>query len=194
MPREGLGAFVLRTFLWLPPCLGAWYLGAGFHGLVAGWLAAPLAGAFSPGLVTGVELQGRELEFVTRLTTATAGGETGVLVPAVSPLIYTYGLAFFLALMLAARPRFRPMVAGALALLPFQAWGIAFDLLLQVGVDLGPDVAAQAHIGGWEREAIALGYQLGSLILPPIVPVLLWAGLNRAFLERLRDGRGGVRP
>jgi|KBSMisStandDraft_5_1062788.scaffolds.fasta_scaffold33006_2 hypothetical protein len=193
MPREGVGAFVLRTFLWLPPCLAAWYLVAGFHGLVAGWLAAPLAGAFSPGLVTGVELQGRELEFVTRLTTATAGGETGVLVPDVNPLVYTYGLAFFLALMLAARPRFWPIVAGALALLPFQAWGIAFDLLVQVGVRLGPDVGAQARIGGWEREAIVLGYQLGSLILPPIVPVLLWAGLNRAFLERLRAGRGGLR-
>ena len=190
MQREGLGAFVLRTFLWLPPCLGAWYLVAGFHGLVAGWLAAPLAGAFSPGLVTGVELQGRELEFVTRLTTRTASGETGVLVPEVNPLVYTYGLAFFMALMLAARPRFWPIVAGILALLPFQAWGIAFDLLAQVGVRLGPEVAAQARLGGWEREAIALGFQLGSLILPPVVPVLLWAGLNRAFLERVLRSRG----
>ncbi|HWH41422.1 MAG TPA: exosortase H-associated membrane protein [Usitatibacter sp.] len=190
MPREGLGAFVLRTFLWLPLCLGAWYLVAGFHGLLAGWLAGPLAGAFSPGLVTGVELQGRELEFVTRLTTRTASGETGVLVLEVNPLIYTYGLAFFLALMLAARPRFGSIVAGAVALLPFQAWGIAFDLLVQVGVRLGPDVAAQARIGGWEHEAIALGYQLGTLIVPPIVPVLLWAGLNRAFLEHVLRSRG----
>jgi hypothetical protein len=144
--------------------------------------------------VTGVELQGREIEFVTRLTTVTASGETAVLVPGVNPLVYTYGLAFFLALMLAARPRIRPIVAGALALLPFQAWGIAFELLLQVGVSLGPDVAAQARIGGLEREAIALGYQLGSLILPPVVPVLLWAGLNRPFLDRLRGSRVAVRP
>jgi len=190
MPREGLGAFVLRTFLWLPLCLGVWYLVAGFHGLIAGWLAGALAGAFSPGLVTGVELQGRELAFVTRLTTRTASGETGVLVPEVNPLIYTYGVAFFMALMLAARARFRAIVAGAVALLPFQAWGIAFDLLVQVGVRLGPDVAAQARIGDWEHEAIALGYQLGTLIVPPVVPVLLWAGLNRAFLERVLRSRG----
>lgn len=183
MRREGLPAFVLRTFLWLPPCLGAWYLVAGPHGLLAAWLAGPLAGAFSPGLVTGVELEGRELSFVTRLTTRTASGETGVLVPEVNPLIYTYGLAFFVALMLAARPRLWAVIAGALALLPFQAWGIAFDLLLQVGVRLGPEVAAQARIGDWEREVIALGYQLGALILPPIVPVLLWAAFNRPFLE-----------
>ncbi|HET7402527.1 MAG TPA: exosortase H-associated membrane protein [Usitatibacter sp.] len=189
MQREGLGAFVLRTFLWLPPCIGAWYLVAGPHGLLAGWLAQPIAGAFSPDLVTAVELQGRVLAFVTRLTTRTESGETGVLVPEVNPLVYTYGLAFFMALMLAARPRFWPIVAGALALLPFQAWGIAFDLLAQVGVRLGPEVAAQARLGGWELEVIALGFQLGSLILPPVVPVLLWAGLNRAFLERVLRSR-----
>jgi hypothetical protein len=39
---------------------------------------------------------------------------------------------------------------------------------------------------GWRREAIAIGYQAGTLIFPSLVPVLLWAVFNRAFIAGLR--------
>jgi hypothetical protein len=71
-------------------------------------------------------------------------------------------------------------------------WGIAFDFLAQVGVRLGPEVAMQAGLVGWRREVIAFGYQLGSLVLPGVVPVILWASLNRPFIERL-PGSGSER-
>ena len=69
-------------------------------------------------------------------------------------------------------------------LLPFQGWGIAFDFLAQVGIKLGPAVAAQAGLGGWRVEAIAIGYQIGTLILPSLVPVVLWAVFNRTLHRR----------
>jgi len=178
-----LKKFVLRTILWLPPCFAAWYFSAQYHAAVAGALARLLVDQFKSGIVSALEQPGIDLVFVTTLEVHPAPGQTAVLLLEVNPLLYTYGLAFFLALMLAARAKWWKILAGAVVLLPFQGWGIAFDFLAQVGVTLGPDVSAQAGLFGWRREAIALGYQIGNLIFPSLIPVVLWAGFSRQFIE-----------
>ncbi|MFA5628591.1 MAG: exosortase H-associated membrane protein [Thiohalomonadaceae bacterium] len=180
-----IGKFVLRTLLWLPPCLAAWYFSAHYHTAVAGALAHLLVDWFQPGIVSALEHPGIDLIFVTTLKVYPEPGQVGLLVPEVNPLLYTYGLAFFVALMLAANTQWWRILVGVIALLPFQSWGIAFDLLVQVGVKLGPDIASQAGLFGWQREAIALGYQIGNLIFPTLIPVVLWASFNRPFIENL---------
>jgi hypothetical protein len=166
-----LGKLLLGAILWLPPCFAVWYLAAGPHAGIAAGLARFIVDVFAAGLVMGVERHGLDLVFVTRLAVP---GHAGLITAEVNPLIYTYGLALFLALMLAARARWEDFLFGAAILMVFQAWGIAFGFLVQVGVTLGPEVALQAGLGGWRREAIALGYQLGSLVLPSVAPS--WSG------------------
>lgn len=184
-PAPALGLFVLRTLLWLPPCLAAWHASAKYHAALVGELARLLVNQWRSGIVSAVEQPALDLAFVTTLEVQSAPGRVGVLVPEVNPLLYTYGLAFFLALMLAARARGWAILAGAALLLPFQAWSVAFDFLAQVGIRLGPEVAAQAGLSGWRVEAIALGYQVGTLILPSLVPIVAWAAFNRPFIEGL---------
>jgi hypothetical protein len=179
-----LGTFVLRTFLWLPPCFAAWYLLAPFHSAVAAGFARFFIALFNAALITATEQQHIDLVFVTRLQVQQAPGQVGVLALEVNPLIYTYGLAFFLALMLAARARWWRLLAGAAVLLPFQGWGIGFDFLAQVGAKLGPEVAAQAGLLG-AREAIALCYQLGNLVFPSLIPVVLFVAFSRPYIESL---------
>jgi hypothetical protein len=87
--------------------------------------------------------------------------------------------------MLAANAKWWKILIGAIALLPFQSWGIAFDLLVQVGIKLGPKVAIQAGLFGWHLEAIALSYQIGNLIFPSLIPVVLWVSFNRSLIENL---------
>jgi len=185
MRPDTLPRFILRVFLWIPVCFGAWYASAAWHGAVTGWLASLIVDAFEPGIVKAVERVGIELVFVTRIPVQASAAQTGMLVVEVGPLIYSYGLALFLALALASRTSWHKLALGALALLPFEAWGIAFDFLAQAGIKLGPQVAAQAGFSSAQREAIAFGYQLGSLILPPLAPVAVWAALNLRFLEAL---------
>jgi hypothetical protein len=180
--RPRIGAFVLRTALWLAPCFAAWYLTARFHGIAAGEVARALVLALKPGLVSALERQGSDLVFVTTLLVHPTPDATGVLVTEVNPLLYTYGLPLFVALMLAARARGWKIVAGAALLLPFQGWGIAFDFLAQVGVRAGREVSVQAGLAGWS-EAIALAYQAGSLLLPALVPVFLWGAFNRPLID-----------
>lgn len=184
-PATGLAAFVLRVFLWLPAAFAAWYLCATQYSAVAGAVAHALVDCFAAGTVSAVERSGLDLSFVTRIEVHPAGSGTGVLLVDVNPLIYTYGLALYLALMLAARARVWKLLVGAAFLLCFQGWGIAFEFLADVAIKLGPGISAQAGLAGWQREAVALGYQVGCLILPSLAPVVLWALLNRGFVERL---------
>ena len=184
-----LGPFILRVFLWLPPCFAAWYLGAPFHTELAAGFARFFVALFNGLLVSATE-NGTDLVFVTTLKVDQAG-KAGVLTVDVNPLIYTYGLALFVALMLATRARLWRIAVGVAILLPFQGWGIGFDFLAQVGAKLGPDIAAQAGLLG-VREAIALAYQLGTLLFPSLVPVMVWIALRREFIEALRVGETPV--
>lgn len=178
-----LKPFVLRTFLWLPPCFAAWYYSAPYHAAIVGGLARRLVNLLTPGLVTALERSGWDLVFVTTLKVYPVPGQAALLVPEVNPLLYTYGLAFFLALMLAERAKAWKILAGMVVLLPFQVWGIAFDFLVQAGVRAGADVAVAAGLAGWRTEAIALGYQLGILIFPSLGPVVAWAAFGRMFSD-----------
>jgi hypothetical protein len=178
-----LAKFVVRTFLWLPLCFAVWYFSAPYHAAVAGELARLMVDQVESGIVSALEQSGFNLVFVTTIKMHPEPGQTALLLPEVNPLLYSYGLAFFLALMLAARAKWWKILVGAALLLPFQSWGIAFDFLAQVGVKLGPDVSAQAGLFGWRRDAIVLGYQVGSLIFPSLIPVVLWTVFNRRFIE-----------
>ena len=192
-PRNPVWPFALRVFAWLVPAFALWYLVAPWHARLAGFLARPLIDLFAPGLVTAVEYPDRAIEFVTRVKVHAGGGQLALLLPEVNPLVYTYGMAFVLALLLASRAKWWKLAIGVAVLLPFQAWGIAFDLLSQVGLRMAGDVAAQAGIAGWKREFAALGFQLGSLIFPPLVPVATWAVLERRGVAALAGQAFGGR-
>ena len=186
-----LKKFVLHTFLWLPPCFAAWYFSAPYHAAVAGRLARLLANQFTTGIVSALEQTGTVLVFVTTIKVHPAPGQTALLVPEVNPMLYTYGLALFLALMLAERAKWWKVLAGVAVLLPFQAWGIAFDFLAQVGIQLGAEVSAQAGLLGWRAEVIALCYQLGVLIFPSLVPIVLWAASSELFKVSVTGSHAG---
>lgn len=184
-------SFLLKTVLWLPACLALWYWKAEWFTAPSAWLSGWLMQTAFPGWVQGFELEQRSLSLITRLLLDSAGaaaqGRVAVMVAEVNPLVYGFGLPLFAALYLAngMDKHVGRLFIGVLALIPFQAWGICFELLKQVAVTGGPAVAMQLGFERWQREAIVLGYQLGSLVFPALAPVGLWLGLNREFLPLL---------
>ena len=191
--RGSLATFVLRTFLWLPPCFAAWFLASRYVSAAAAAVASLFVHGFAPGIVSAIEHPGVELAFVTTIEVLGAPGRAAFLVPEVNPLAYTYGFALFLALMLATRSNPWKILGGAALLLLFAGWGIAFDFLAHVGVKLGPEIALQAGLAGWRSELVALGYQLGVLVLPGLAPIVLWAAFNRPFIARVTRARRVMR-
>jgi hypothetical protein len=175
--------FALRTFAWLPLCFAAWHLSVPFQAQLGGWLAQGMLAAFQAGLVESLERAGSILTFVIGVESTPAPGAP-VLAAEINAALYMYGTPLFAALMLGSRGGLAKMAWGILALLPLQAAGIALDFLAQL-VRQGSAVAGSAGLLGWRAEAVALAYQFGSLVLPGVAPVLLWAALNRPFIEQL---------
>lgn len=174
-----LPALGARTFLWLPVCFAAWHVTAPWHAPVAGGAARGLLALLKPGLVDGMERAGRDLTFVTSLEAYSAAGQAGAILVTVNPQVYTYGMALFAALMLASRARWWMLPAGLAILVPFQAWGIAFEVLAHCGILQGEALAQRAGLSGWRAEVIAFAYQAGALVFPPLVPVACWAAMAR---------------
>lgn len=175
---SAIGWFLLTTLLWMQ---------------VSVWTSYPTASLAHVVLDNGAKYWVREVhkapghfEVDTRIPVAVTGStqERGIaeLVAEADPSRYGYGLPLFLALLLASRSRqlFRKTLLGYLILLIPQAFSLVFEILRQIMVAGGrPGVLG---IDQWQMEGIAMGYQVGSLLLPTLAPVALWLWFERAFV------------
>lgn len=194
--------FFVQAVLWLPLAFFLWYL------LRTAVVALPvqLAGfALERGLpdvVAKVEqdlLADRDgvpqptMVITTTLpATGVAPNEFGDLpfqATTVEPLLFCYGLAVFVGLVMATpltwRQTFAQWVGGWLILVPVQAFGIAAAGLKQLSFDSGDALRVMVADAGFSQEVIAYAYQLGYLMLPPVVPVVIWILFNRRFVEAI---------
>ena len=131
---------------------------------------------------------------VTVPASSSGPGGVGVLEPTLNPMVYAYSLPLFAGLVmatpLASRRRALQLVLALMVIWLCQAFGIVAEGLKRLAFDAGVEGAAAIATAGLKPDAIALAYQFATLILPAVVPVALWIGLNRDFIERLvgRDG------
>jgi hypothetical protein len=202
--RHPIDRLLLRTLLWLGPAFGLWYLCAPWLLLpVAGWTHFVLSHGF-PEAIKAVELHGTMVEIVTRFVMAdpansNPAGVQGQVVFAINALKYTYGWPLLLALTLAAPTavgdKLYRATMGMLLLLPVPVWGIACEALKILVFQMDPGIATRMGTTPLTRELLALAYQLGYLILPAVVPLLIWAALHRDFLNaRLPQDREAIPP
>jgi hypothetical protein len=191
MPARPIARFVARVFAWLPPAFLVWYFAAPVLLWPVKLVVSLVARLGFADLVRAVEQHGSNLTFVTTLHPGEARVQGATIAVDVDLLVYSLGLPFFAALVGAAREpgRAQRLALGFLAMLPFIAWGALAEFLKHVAITAGPLVASQTGFAAWQRELIAFAYQLGSLILPTVVPAILWVALHRAYLERLRLAR-----
>ena len=184
MPRESLWPWVGRLFLWLVPAFALWHF-------TAGWIAAAQAGIASfvtatwfPGLVAGWERADAIIDFATRIDAPRAGRGAQLVFP-VNARLYSYGLPLFAALCGATSWRRWPgLLLGLAALLAIAGTGVAFELLRDVFGVHGAAALRDYAPTALERNAIALGYQAGSLFSPTVAPVLAWGVVHRDFVRR----------
>ncbi len=191
-------AFVLKVVFWLPVCLAGWYYLAPSLvwpvGLFSDWLLT----AVFPQIFQAVEQQGSRLDFITRLAPPAEllkgrqPGAGGDLVFSVNPLLYSYGLPLFTALSIATPGaagnedlKWSRWLWGLPLLALFQVWGVCFDGLKTLLFTLGPEISAQMAFSSLAMEAVALAYQLGYLILPSVLPLVIWVVQYRAYLAEM---------
>ena len=202
MALSPIREFGLKAVLWLPLAFVIWFWAAPLWVLPAMLIAKPVLLGHWGDLFESVRLGGELLDDAgrvlaresylvslgTRVVVVVDGG-TGVLEPTLNPMIYAWSLPLFGGLAMAtplSTGRRLAQLALALAVIWLaQAFGIVAESLKTLAFDAGPSGAAAIARAGLDRNAIALAYQSATLILPAIVPVALWIGMNRAFIESL---------
>ncbi|AUN95699.1 exosortase H-associated membrane protein [Pseudazoarcus pumilus] len=179
-----VGGFFLRTILALVPALAVWYWAREWVVQPVAWLVERVMLFFFPGWVYTTELQGTTQVLLTTIRVPQPGGMIAELAPEANVLTYCYGLPMLLALLIASRSRglWWKFPLGALVILPFQTWGMVFDLLVKTGVQMHHLSAAVTGFSALQLNLFAVGYQLGFLLLPTLVPMLLWLAFERRFI------------
>jgi len=198
---------MLGALLWLPLAFFIWFWFAGPLVWPVIQLAKLVLLKAWPSLFTAVaqgadllDAQGRVLGHPGYLMQISSGvlvnaaapgapAQFGFLEPVVNPMIYGYALPLFAGLVLATPlsrlQRAAQIAAGTLLIWLAQAFGVVAESLKVVGLDAGPAGIEAIRHAGLHPEAIALSYQFGYLILPALLPVVLWIACNRAFIESL---------
>lgn len=128
------------------------------------------------------ELGKMEVETTVEMPVQDAGGRLGELSVEADPGRYAYGLPIFLALLFAARLRGRAGQAllGYLLLLPAQVFSLTMFVLIQI-VLYAKTSAEVLKVPHWQIEAIVYGYQVGALVVPTLVPIMLWLWVDKKF-------------
>jgi len=188
-----IGRLLLLSIVCLIVLLPLWYWAAAWFAAPPIWLAGtamqelfPWVHGWSQHGVTAV------LETLVQVRMAGPRGDVlGELTPEVRYPTYGYGLVLLWAMLIAARLTTRTPywwlkgLIGSGLLIPVQAWGICFEWLRDVALLSGPSGAAYLGYPAWANSAIAYGYQLGFLMLPPVVPILLWLLFSKRFVAAL---------
>ena len=180
--------FVASAFGWMLALTVLWTQISPWTSYPVGVISSVALEQGAPMWVREVRLKPGVMDVDTRVAipVPSAGGRRAEVTIDVNPARYAYGLPIFLALLLAARGPRRLMrgVVGYLVLLPAQAFSLSMYALMQLV--LAAQVNARLlRIAPWQLELLVYGYQVGSLVVPTLAPILVWLWLDRQFVAKV---------
>lgn len=207
MKLSPLKQFMFAALLWLPLAFFFWFWFAGPMVWPVIQMAKVVMLKIWPSLFTAVsqgadllDAHGRILGHPGYLMQISSGvlvnaappgqpAKFGFIEPVVNPMIYGYALPLFAGLVLATPltrwQRTWQIVLGAGVIWLAQAFGVVAESLKAVGLSAGQPGLDALQRAGIPPNAVALAYQFGYLILPVLVPAVLWIVCNRPFIQEL---------
>ncbi len=182
--------FLLKILIWLPITFVVWYFLTPVILYVLSFLSKAALTLWAGQAVIGVEVSEHELLIVTPFAAEKINEvDKGQLVFAINAMKYGYGLALFVAMLLATPDKIsnklQNLYIGILILLIVQVWGVTFDTMQTLVFKLGEGIADTLNTTAFTRELIALGYQMGYLILPAVTPILMWFVMYQDHLAKM---------
>ena len=178
----------IAAALYLPLSLFVWFAFAGVMVTPVLWLSKAVLLSWMPEIFVDIQRNQHAFNVLSSLVAQTEPGKQLVVDFMINPMIYGYGLPVLAGLALATPnsigTRWRQIAIGAVVIWLVQLNGVVWDVLQYVntGLDGGTAAIAKHHLS---PTFLALMYQFGYLILPPLTPVLLWALMNRKFIDNL---------
>jgi hypothetical protein len=186
-----LGELLILAFLWMVFGFMLWYYLSAFHGtpvrLLASEILSVVLGSDFLDIIANPDRQ-YLLQVQTNIPFQFPDGSQQSLGFIVNPLVYGYGLPLLFGLVMASGVSMLRKIAvlfgGYAVVTLIQVWGVVWQSLKMLAFNFGEDAHRVVMEAGISDELIALCYQLGVLIFPPLVPVILWVLANWALIEQ----------
>lgn len=196
-----LSEILLLASLWMLFGFMLWYYLAVFHGIpvriVSEAILHPLLGADFVAIVPHPDKR-YLFQVQTAIPFTFPDGSRASLGFIVNPLVFGYGLPLLFGLVMGteegALRKAAILLGGYVIVAVVQVWGTVWETLKMLAFDFGSVAGVVVQEAGVPENLIALCYQLGVLILPPLAPVMLWVLTHWPLVERLTGWADRPRP
>ena len=186
-----LSEFLILACLWMVFGFMLWYYLSAFHGapvrIVANEILTRVLGSEFMNIIPNPEHH-YLFQVQTRIPFQFPDGSREALGFIINPLIYGFGLPLLFGLVMASGVSFLrkmgTLLVGYVCVMLVQVWGVVWQTLKMLAFNFGPDAHQLVVDAGISDEVIALCYQLGVLIFPPLVPIILWVLANWRLIEQ----------
>ena len=186
--------FLLYVFVLILPFFAIW-------GVLSSALVTPLIGLVNillsnwlPDVVNAVYQQGADMLLITRFDQV-----NGQWVPAdssgsglgfrMNTRIVSYSIPFYAALHFATDRKnvFTSFFWGLLVIYPFIWLGMVSMCLKELMVGFGSTFIAQTGAAVPAQAVVGITYQLSVIIIPTLIPIIVWAWQSQEFILRERS-------
>jgi len=189
--RLTLSELLILASMWMLFGFMLWFYLSAFHGaparLAAEAILQHLLGSDFARIIVEPN-QNFLFQVETNISFTFRDGTTEALGFVVNPLVYTYGLPLLFGLVMGSDVswlrKFVIMLIGYAVITLVQIWGVVWVSLKMLAFNFGAQSHAIVQAHGISDGAIALGYQLGTLILPALAPIFVWVLSNRPLVEQ----------
>jgi len=186
-----LSELLILATLWMVFGFMLWYYLSAFHGIPVRMLSSK---------ILSVTLGGEFLNIIpnpdrhylfqvqTNIPFQFPDGSREPLGFIVNPLIYGFGLPLLFGLVMASGAsllrKIVILLGGYVVVMLVQVWGVVWQSFKMLAFNFGTEAHQVIINAGISDELIALCYQLGVLIFPPLVPIILWVLANWSLIEQ----------
>ncbi len=190
----------VSAILYLPLCFFLWFFAAPFLVLPAKWLAAWVMQLWQADLFNGIEQQSFLFQVQTLIFPQDFNAQNAklaVLEVTVNPMKYGYGLALFAGLVMSVpnlklHTKLIQLTVGFMVIIVIQANGVFWETCKSLLFSGGGDAFQAINDTGISHDVVAAMYQMSYLILPAVVPIVVWVLLNRCFIEEITRYNKGL--
>jgi hypothetical protein len=186
-----LGELLILAGLWMLFGFMLWFYLSAFHGaparIASGAILAEILGDHFLNIIVNPD-QHFLFQIQTNIPFTFRDGTTDALGLIVNPLVYSYGLPLLFGLVMGSDVSWLRkaviLLIGYVTITAVQVWGVVWESLKMLSFNFGPEPHLIVLEAGISDDAIALGYQLGTLILPALAPIFVWVLSNRPLVEQ----------
>jgi len=186
-----LSELLILASLWMLFGFMLWFYLSAFHGAPARILSGEiLSQILGDNFYRIIEEPNQHFLFQveTKIPFTFRDGTVDSLGFVVNPLVFSYGLPLLFGLVMGSDVSWLRkaaiMLVGYVVVTFVQVWGVVFQSLKMMAFNFGGDAHTVITQAGVPDSVIALGYQLGTLILPALAPIFVWVLMNRPLVEQ----------